>query len=103
MVERCLRVMPDDTIPFDYNSADLIAPLVKLGEVKRAHALFDLLADRAQQSLAYYSQHDPALFEREVGVNIITLQHLYQAAADTNDRDRAARVAALAEQYYPRS
>ncbi|PJJ58815.1 glycosyltransferase family 117 protein [Hymenobacter chitinivorans] len=103
VVEHCLRVMPDDTIPFDYNNADLIAPLVKLGQQKRAHALFDLLTDRTQQSLAYYSQHEPGVFEREIGVNLLTLQHLYQAAADTNDRARAARVAALAEQYYPRS
>ncbi|TGE23373.1 glycosyltransferase family 117 protein [Hymenobacter metallicola] len=103
VIDRCLRVMPDDTIPFDYNTADLIAPLVKVGEVKQANRMFDLLTDRAQQSLAYYSTHEPALFEREIGVNILTLQHLYQAAADTNDQARAARIAGLFEQYYPRS
>jgi hypothetical protein len=103
VIDQCFRVMPDDTIPFDYNNADLIAPLAQVGETRRAEQLLDLLTDRAQQSLAYYSTHEPALFEREIGVNILTLQHLYQAAADTNDQVRAARIAALAEQYYPRS
>ncbi|MCB2409619.1 glycosyltransferase family 117 protein [Hymenobacter lucidus] len=103
VIDRCLRVIPDDTIPFDYNNADLIAPLTQLGETRRAHQLFDLLTNRTQQSLAYYSRHEPGLFEREIGINMLTLQHLYQAAADTNDQARAARITALAEQYYPRS
>ncbi|TGE14314.1 glycosyltransferase family 117 protein [Hymenobacter elongatus] len=103
VINHCFRVLPDNSVAYDYNSADFVAQLVQLGETRRAHQLHDLLTNRAEQSLAYYSTHHPGLFEREIGVNILTLQHLYQAAADTNDQVRAARIAGLFEQYYPRS
>jgi hypothetical protein len=103
VIDRCLRVMPDDTVPYDYNTADLVAPLVQLGEAPRAHRIMDTLTNRAQQTLAYYSQHEPARFEREIQAEAITLSHLYQAAADTNDQPRATRILGLLEQYVPRS
>ncbi|OON67442.1 DUF2723 domain-containing protein [Hymenobacter sp. CRA2] len=103
VIDRCLRVMPDDTVPYDYTTADLVAPLVKLGEAPRAHRLMDLLTNRAQQSLAYYTTHEPARFEREIQTEALTLSRLYQAAADTNDTARAQRIASLFEQYLPRS
>ena len=103
VIDRCLRVMPDDTIPFDYNTADLAAPLVQLGQVERGHQLMDLLTNRAQQSLAYYSAHEPARFEREIQLQALTLSRLYQAAADTGDTARAERIVGLLNQYVPRS
>ncbi|RTQ50752.1 DUF2723 domain-containing protein [Hymenobacter gummosus] len=103
VIDRCLRVMPDDTIPFDYNTADLTAPLVQLGQAERGHRIMDLLTNRAQQSLAYYSTHEPARFEREIQLQALTLSRLYQAAADTGDTARAQRIVGLLEQYVPRS
>ncbi|MCC3158133.1 DUF2723 domain-containing protein [Hymenobacter sp. 15J16-1T3B] len=103
VVDRCLRVMPDDTVPFDYNTADLVAPLAAAGEAPRAQRLMDMLTNRAQQNLAYYRSHEPALFEREIQVNAVMLSRLYQAAADTNDTARAQRIVGLLEQYVPRS
>ncbi|RAK63956.1 glycosyltransferase family 117 protein [Hymenobacter edaphi] len=103
VVDRCLRVMPDDTVPFDYSTADLLAPLAAAGEAPRARRLMDLLTNRAQQNLAYYGSHEPARFEREIQVNAVMLSRLYQAAADTNDTARAQRIVGLLEQYVPRS
>jgi hypothetical protein len=103
VIDRCLRVMPDDTLPYDYFTADLVAPLVQAGDAPRAHRIMDLMTNRAQQSLAYYSTHNPILFDREVQVQLVTLSRLYKAAADTSDQTRAARIAGLLEQYMPRS
>ncbi|QIL77041.1 hypothetical protein [Hymenobacter sp. HDW8] len=97
---RCLQVMPDAAIPYDLYTPELVAPLAAAGEKPRANEIMDTLTSRTQQALAYYSTHDEqALFEQEIGTNLMTLQRLYQAAADTGDQVRAARVVALAEQY----
>ncbi|SMB87981.1 hypothetical protein SAMN00120144_1122 [Hymenobacter roseosalivarius DSM 11622] len=97
---RCLQVMPDAAIPYDLYTPELVAPLAAGGEKPRANEIMDTLTSRTQQSLAYYRTHDDrALFEQEVATNLMTLQRLYQAATDTGDQVRAARVVALAEQY----
>ncbi|WP_236647180.1 DUF4345 domain-containing protein [Hymenobacter busanensis] len=103
VIDHCLRVLPDDSVPYDAFTADLVAPLVQLGDAPRAHYILDTLTNRAQQSLAYYSTHEPARFDREVQENAILLSRLYQAAADTNDQARATRIAQLFQQYVPRS
>ncbi|GAB2472441.1 membrane protein [Hymenobacter qilianensis] len=97
---RCLQVMPDAAIPYDLYTPELVAPLAAAGEKPRAEEIMDTLTSRTEQALAYYRTHDEqALFEQEIGTNLMTLQRLYQAATDTGDQVRAARVIALAEQY----
>ncbi|GAA4372462.1 glycosyltransferase family 117 protein [Hymenobacter koreensis] len=103
VIDKCLRVLPDDSIPYDASSADLVAPLVQLGQAPRAHQMMDLMTNRAQQALAYYTTHEPARFDREIQSNVVMLSRLYQAAADTNDQARATRIAQLFQQYVPRS
>ncbi|QDA59116.1 glycosyltransferase family 117 protein [Hymenobacter jejuensis] len=102
VLDKCLTVMPDAALPYDYYSANLVAPLVQVGEQARAAEIMDTLTSRTEQNLAYYRTHDAAIFEREVTANLITLRNLYQAAADTGNQAQVARLGQLAEQYFPR-
>ncbi|UOQ76416.1 hypothetical protein MUN84_17940 [Hymenobacter sp. 5516J-16] len=100
VLQKCLTVLPDTALPYDAYTPDLVPSLVAVGETHRAREIMDTLTTRTTQHLAYYAARpDAALFEREIGMQLFTLQHLYLAAADTNDAARATALAGILRQY----
>ncbi|UYZ64968.1 glycosyltransferase family 117 protein [Hymenobacter weizhouensis] len=100
VLRKCLAVLPDAALPYDAYSPDLVPPLLAVGETDRAHEIMDTLTARTAQRLAYYAAHpNAALFDRDISLQLFTLQHLYQAAADTNDAPRAQLLAGLLQQH----
>ena len=91
VADKCLAVMPDRALPYDYFTPGLVPALVAGGEAARAHQLMDLLLDRTQRALAYYAAHPNPLMEREVGQHLGTAQQLYLAARQVGDAPRANR------------
>ncbi|WP_139923751.1 DUF2723 domain-containing protein [Hymenobacter sp. DG01] len=100
VLHKCLTVLPDTALPYDAYTPDLVPSLVAVGETRRAREIMDTLTIRTTQHLAYYAARpDAALFDREIGMQIFTLQHLYLAAADTNDAARVNQLAGILQQY----
>ncbi|WP_460612547.1 glycosyltransferase family 117 protein [Hymenobacter seoulensis] len=100
VLHKCLSVLPDAALPYDAYTPDLVPSLVAVGETERAKEIMDTLTTRTTQHLAYYaSRPDAALFDREIGMQLFTLQHLYVAAADTGDVARANELAGILQQY----
>ncbi|MBX0290610.1 DUF2723 domain-containing protein [Hymenobacter sp. HSC-4F20] len=100
VLQKCLTVLPDTALPYDAYTPDLVSSLVAVGETRRAQEIMDTLTTRTTQHLAYYAARpDAALFEREIGMQLFTLQHLYLAAADTGDAARANQLAGILQQY----
>ena len=91
VADKCLTVMPDRALPYDYFTPGLVPALVAGGEAARAHQLMDLLLDRTQRALAYYAAHPNPLMERELGQHLGTAQQLYLAARQVGDAPRANR------------
>lgn len=80
--------IPHEVIPPDYNSAQLIVPLARVGETEKALKLLELLAERAEKDLAWYVR-EGSRFETEVQLNLFILQRLYFAALELGMQDKA--------------
>ncbi|WP_242510142.1 protein O-mannosyl-transferase family, partial [Hymenobacter persicinus] len=102
ILDKAFTVMPDKSIMYDYSSAQLVVPLVQVGEKARANEMMDTMTNRAQQTLAYYSTRNSALFDMEVQSSLISLQSVYRAAEQVGDQARAKKAYDLLNQYYPR-
>ncbi|ALD20179.1 DUF2723 domain-containing protein [Hymenobacter sp. DG25A] len=101
VADKCLSVMPDKSIPYDYYTPQLVETLVKAGETTRANQIMDVLTNRAQQALAYYSTHNPSLHDQDMQLSLVALQSVYRAADSVKDEVRATKAMQILQQYYP--
>jgi len=91
VANKCLEVMPDNAIPFDYYTPQLIPALIAGGEKAKADAIMDKLTARSTQILSYYKTHDGALFDDNERQYLYMLQSVSQAAAQVHDEARAKK------------
>ena len=91
VANKCLEVMPDKAVPFDYYTPQLVPVLYAVGEKAQANAILDKLTDRSIKILSYYQTHDGALFDDSERMYLLTLQSVYQAAAQVQDEPRAKK------------
>jgi hypothetical protein len=91
VANKCLAVMPDASVPYDYYTPQLVPVLYAVGEKAKANAILDKLTDRSIQVLSYYQAHDGALFDDAQRGYLLTLQSVYQAAAQVGDEARAKK------------
>ncbi|WP_035557875.1 DUF2723 domain-containing protein [Hymenobacter sp. IS2118] len=100
---KCLELMPDKAVPYDYYSPQLVPALVAGGEQKKADDILDTMTRRSEQMLAYYStKPDASLFEDDQRGYLLGLQSVYQAAERSGDAARSTKARGLMEQFYPR-
>jgi hypothetical protein len=96
----CLQVMPMDTIPYDSFSPLLAPALAAGGQPERATELLDTTLRSATQSLAYLAARpDARLFDFYQHLDLIQVQNVYRAAAQTGDTVRAQRALAVLQPY----
>ena len=91
VLDKCLAVMPDKAIPYDYYAPQLAPALVAVGERVQANQILDVMTSRAERGVAYYATHSNALFDQEVSQYLITLQSVYFAAQQIGDQQRASK------------
>lgn len=102
VADKCLAVMPDKAIPYDYYSPLLVPALVAGGEKAKADELMDTMTKRSEQMLAYYATRpDAGLFDDDQRVWLLGLQSVYRAAEMAGDKPRSERAVKLMQQYYP--
>ncbi|WP_375436946.1 DUF2723 domain-containing protein [uncultured Hymenobacter sp.] len=102
IADKCLAVMPDQAIPYDFYTPQLVPALIAGGELIRANQLQDALLDRTQRALLYYTAHQSNIFDREIGQHVATAQQLYLAAQQVGDVPRANRAYELLRPYLRR-
>jgi hypothetical protein len=101
VIDRCLTVMPDKSIPYDYYTPQFIEPMAAVGERKQALGILNVMAKRASKALAYYA-NDPnsALFDREVQTNFMILQQLIMSARALGLEQKATELEQTFMKYY---
>jgi hypothetical protein len=83
-----LERMPDKAIPYDYETAQTVSLLLRVGEEDRAMEIAELLATRADDSLSYLLAENKNFgFEREK--NLSALNQLVQALRTAGKNDEA--------------
>jgi hypothetical protein len=99
VANKCLTVMPDKSIPFDYYTPQLVPVLYAVGEKEKANAILDKLTDRSIQILSYYQTHDGAMFDDAQRAYLLTLQSVAQAAQQVGDQARYQKAMAVLSPY----
>jgi hypothetical protein len=101
VADKCLALMPDKAIPYDYYSPLLVPALIAGGDKAKADNIMDTMTGRSEQMLAYYaSRPDAGLFEDDQRVYLLGLQSVYRAAELIGDKTRSAKAIGLMNQYY---
>lgn len=101
ILNKALAVMPDKAIPYDFYTPEFVVPLAEVGEKAKANEIMDTMLNRAELALGYYSNHNSALFDREIQTYLISVQNVYRAAEQLGDQPRASKAVSLMNQYYP--
>lgn len=80
VVDYCLKVMPDNAIPYDVYSPKFALIYVRLGEVNKGLQILRTIAPRAAEASEYYAAHNPADYDFRSN-----LYMLYQCAEIFNE------------------
>jgi tetratricopeptide (TPR) repeat protein len=99
VADKCLAVLPDEAIPYDYYTPQLVPVLYAVGEKDRANAILDKLTARSIQILSYYQTHDAALFDDSQRAYLLILQSVVQASQQVGDQARTQKAYAVLEPY----
>ncbi|QMU31662.1 DUF2723 domain-containing protein [Adhaeribacter radiodurans] len=102
IINRCLTVLPDQSLPYDYQTVQLAELLAKTGEKEKSEAIRDTITKRATQALQYYLTDTNSVFTREIQINLLTLQQLTVTAHNLNQKQKAAELENLFMTYYNR-
>ena len=103
VANKCLELMPNQAIPYDVYSTQLVPVLTASGEKKKADEILDTMTRNSEQMLAYYAtKPDASLFEDDQRIYLVGLQYVYRAAELSGDTARSVKARGLMEQYYPR-
>ncbi|GAB2697558.1 membrane protein [Hymenobacter frigidus] len=103
VADKCLALMPDNTVPYDYYSPQLVPALIAGGEKQKADEMLDTMTRRSEQMLAYYAtKPDASLFEDDQRGYVLSLQSVYRAAELSGDKARSEKALGLMNLYYPR-
>ncbi|MDO1449136.1 DUF2723 domain-containing protein [Rhodocytophaga aerolata] len=95
---RSLNVMPDETIPYDRICSLYVAPLLKVGEEKKALEIAQTMAKRADENLAYYYQ-EGKYDAQAIQNNLVVLNQLAVSLGEQKHKD-AQQYQALFDKRY---
>ena len=100
VIDYCLKVMPDAAVPYDFYMPQFVPLLLDLGERKQADAMADILARRAQESLAFYAKQTVRP-DYEMQTNAFIMQQLAYAYKERGINDRATQYEQAFQTYAP--
>jgi hypothetical protein len=94
VIDKAMRVMPDDTIPFDQVSVGFIGPLFEVGEHQKALDSAKTMALRSDENLTWAKANGgPA--NRDVNADLYILQTIVQECRRAKQEDEARRYEAI--------
>ncbi len=102
IINRCLTVLPDEALPYDYQTVQVAELLAQTGDQKQSDIIRDKITNRATQALQYYLAEENSLFTREIQLNLLTLQQLTLSAQNLNQSKKATELENLFLSYYNR-
>ena len=103
VMDRCLAVMPDESIPYNYFVMPIAEAYYEIGDVGKGNELSNRLIDIFTEQLEYYfefSGKKAQLFDFEKQQNLAMLQGIMQTAGQYDQDDVAQKASDLFEVYY---
>lgn len=99
VIYKNFELMPDEAIPFDYTTPETVNHLLTVGETEKALEIANLLAERADNELAYYSELEnvPGY---EMQTNLFILNGLIRSMKNAGQTEAATRYEEMFMRYY---
>lgn len=99
VLKKCLEVMPNESIPFDYFNVQQVGLLLEVGENELADHVSEITAKDASQMLDYYI--DRGVYDRsEIQQRIISLNTIIRAYRSNRMNEKAAEYEEMFNKYY---
>lgn len=101
VLERSIKIIPDDTIPYDITSLNTIELFLKAGEEKQATKMADIMVKRIDENLIYYLKSKGDTIN-EVRQNLGTLSYIGQIMQRTGQKQKAESYEEIFSRHYYR-
>lgn len=101
VLKKCLEVMPNESVPFDFFSVQQVDLLLKVGEEELANHVAEVTSSYATQWLDYYYENNTT-DTNELQRQLLSLNEVARAYRANGDRELAASYEELFNTYYAR-
>ncbi|WP_420577297.1 protein O-mannosyl-transferase family [Ekhidna sp.] len=99
VLKKCLEVMPDESVPFDFFSVQQVDMLLKVGEPELADHVAERSSMYASQWLDFYFSTDSSE-TNELQKQLLSLNEIARAYRANGEREKAAEYEELFNKYY---
>jgi pentatricopeptide repeat protein len=105
VLDRCMNILPEYQMPFDYFTLQIAAAYAKAGEVKKATDIWNKMINNCKENLSYCARLSTSKsegLESETQQNLLYLQKIAQDANKTKQSLIEQKAGKLFETYYSR-
>ena len=99
VLKKCVEVMPDESVPYDFFSVQQVDMLLKVGEPELADHIAERTSMYASQWLDYYFSTDSSE-TNELQKQLLSLNEIARAYRANGEREKAAAYEELFNKYY---
>ena len=102
VIDRCLEVMPNEAVPFNYFNLPLAEAYYKIGKIEKAREVIGVLTDTYFDEMNYYKSIDEKILskiQREYQIANQIISNLYSLSTKYKDEDSKQKIVKLYEQY----
>ncbi len=103
VMDRCLKVMPDKTIPYNYFTVPIVDGYYKIGDTSKANEIASRMVDIFEEQLDYYFSfkgYYSKAYDYEKQQTLSMLQRLIQIANRSKQDDIVKKGSGIFEMYY---
>ncbi len=99
VLKKSLEVMPDEVIPYDFFSVQMVDLLMEVGERDLAISISETVGTKAEEWLEYYSSRS-AVDQFEMQRRLLSLNEISRALRSHGENELAAKYAQVLSTYY---
>ena len=102
VLDKCVEIMPNEAIPFNYFNLPLAEGYYKIGKIEKAQEVISILTDTYFDELDYYNSIDERLLssiQREYQIANQIISNMYSLTTQYKDEDSKNKIVKLYEQY----
>ncbi|MBC8490746.1 MAG: DUF2723 domain-containing protein [Bacteroidetes bacterium] len=103
VMDRCLEIMPDESIPYNYFILPIAEGYYKIGETEKANEIFRRMIEIFDEQLVYYfafTGNRAKIYDFEKQQNLAMLQKLIQVATQFKQEEITKRASEVFDVYY---
>ena len=103
VLDRCLEVMPNETVPYDYFNLGIAIGYIRLHDLDKAKEILTIVAGAAKENLDYYLRfpiEKRNLLSNNIRQDVALYQEIYRIATQYNLKEFAKTMEPELQRYY---